>query len=52
MKPDQINAVYAGTLDYRDGQWVNECSPHSPRNVDQVDQDSLDQEYFEEHGTP
>jgi hypothetical protein len=22
--------IYAGEIDYRDGQWVNECSPHSP----------------------
>lgn len=23
--------VYAGKIDFRDGEWVEKCSPHSPR---------------------
>lgn len=31
MAADQIDAVYAGTLDYRDGAWrEGECSKHTP----------------------
>lgn len=30
MTMDQSDAVYAGKLDYRGGQWVDACSPHSP----------------------
>ena len=26
----QVDAVYAGKLDFRGGKWVNECSPHVP----------------------
>lgn len=26
----QVDAVYAGKLDFRGGKWVNECSPHAP----------------------
>ena len=37
MTAEQIDAVYAGTLDYRDGQWVIECSPHSPRSIGEDD---------------
>lgn len=30
MTADQIDAVYAGTLDYRNGQWVEGTSPYTP----------------------
>lgn len=30
MSADQYDAVYAGTLDYRDGAWVEAGSPHTP----------------------
>lgn len=31
MTAEQTEAVYAGTLDFRDGQWrEGECSPHTP----------------------
>ena len=30
MTEHQCNLVYAGKLDYRDGEWVEAGSPHSP----------------------
>jgi hypothetical protein len=30
MTADQHDAVYAGTLDYRAGEWVEAGSPHTP----------------------
>lgn len=27
---DQLHTIYRGVLDYRDGQWTSEGSPHSP----------------------
>lgn len=33
MTSEQIDAVYAGTLDYRGGQWVELTSPHSPAAI-------------------
>lgn len=30
MTADQIDAVYAGTLDYRNGAWAEACSRHTP----------------------
>jgi len=30
MNEAQKDAVYIGTLDYRDKKWVTACSPHSP----------------------
>jgi hypothetical protein len=30
MSDEEKAAVYNGTLDYRGGEWVKECSPHSP----------------------
>lgn len=30
MTADQVDAVYAGLLDFRDGEWIEQCSPHSP----------------------
>ena len=26
---DKVGSIYLGKLDYRDGKWVNEPSPHS-----------------------
>jgi len=28
---EQTQAVYEGRLDFVDGQWVEQCSPHSPK---------------------
>lgn len=30
MTPEQIDAIYAGELDYRCGEWLAACSPHTP----------------------
>jgi hypothetical protein len=27
---DYADYIYAGKIDFRNGQWVNECSPHTP----------------------
>ena len=30
MTAEQNDEVYAGNLDFKDGKWIAECSPHTP----------------------
>lgn len=36
MTLEQVDAVYAGRLDYINGEWIEKVSPHSPASYRQV----------------
>lgn len=47
MTADQVDAVYAGTLDYRDGAWAQACSRHTPAFWGTPEGQALSREYAE-----